>query len=82
MQTVFPHTEALSTPGIEVQLHFFIISAPNGGDKPHALAALPLVQTEYEAHTVTVRKDTLYRGDDKYLARPGSKQANVSVRMA
>ena len=23
-----------------------------------------------------------YRGADKFLARPGSKQANVSVRMA
>ena len=24
----------------------------------------------------------LYRGDDKFLARPGRKQANISVRMA
>jgi len=82
MQTVYPQPEALSTPGKEVQLHFFIMPAPDGGGQPHALATLPLVPTEYEAHPVTVHEDTVYRGADKYLARPGRKQANVSVRMA
>jgi len=32
--------------------------------------------------TTTVSTSTLYRGADKSLARPGRKQANVSVRMA
>jgi len=63
MHTVFPHPETLSTPGIEVQIHF-IISAPDGGGHPHTLATVPLVPTEYEDHPVTVRKDTVYRGAD------------------
>jgi len=45
IQTVFTRPETLSTPGIEVQFHFFIISAPDGGGQPHALATLPLVGT-------------------------------------
>ena len=32
--------------------------------------------------TTTVSTTTLYRGADKSLARPGWKQANVSIRMA
>ena len=82
IQTVFTRPETLYTPGIEVKFHFFIISAPDGGGQPHALATLPLVHTEYEAHPVTARKDTIYRGADKSLARLGRTQANISVRTA
>ena len=33
-------------------------------------------------HTLGAKHVSIYRGADKSLARPGRKQANVSVRMA
>jgi len=38
--------------------------------------------TSYRSRAVLPPKCSVYRGADKSLARPGRKQANVSVRMA
>ena len=46
------------------------------------LYCLTAVQTHLESKGKVIPEQAYYRGVDKFLARPGRKQANVSVTMA
>jgi len=66
-----------------ISLHPTFHYAPSQGPKSGSVPSSKLLTPHIAAFSVkSIQYRTIYRGADKSLARPGSKQANVSVRMA